>query len=160
MYLLRDENLPDNCPRPTAALHDAMLNYFLDFLRAWQRYPELRRGRKSMPHYNFLMVNFMLLIGPEVYDLHAPWFPQVTAAKLAKLQAVWGGFCVVLGWPLYVAEYDDQGKLHRRLLQAPAQPIGPVTRSRKRAFTAIAPGESNAAPKWKERRLEELWQQK
>lgn len=86
----------------------------MDFLRAWDAHPELRRGRTSLPNYNFLMAAFLLLISPEAYDTYAMWFPQVTPSKKAKLQLTFDAYCAVIPWPRYQAEYDQQGKLHRR----------------------------------------------
>ena len=105
--------LPDDCPHPSSDLQERMLEYFDVFVRAWSTYPELRQERTSLPNFNFIICNFLLMIDPAEYEKHAPWFGQVTSAKLAKLQIIWNTYCKKIGWPVYQAYYDKEGRLHR-----------------------------------------------
>ena len=90
-----------------------MLEYFDVLVRAWATYPELRQERTSLLNFNFIICNFLLMIDPREYELHSPWFTQVTPVKLAKLQVIWNTYCQKLGWPVYQAVYDAEGRLHR-----------------------------------------------
>ena len=105
--------LPDDCPHPTSDLQARMLEYFDVFVRAWSNYPELRQERTSLPNFNFIICNFLLMIDPAEYEKHSPWFGQVTSVKLAKLQVIWNTYCKKIGWPVYQAVYDKEGRLHR-----------------------------------------------
>lgn len=130
--------IPDDCPKPSAELIALVNEHFDRFLAAWEEFPLLRRGRTSMPHINFLFVNFFLLIGLDVYELYSPWFPQVTPAKLDRLQRIWRGFCRVLKWPIYTVERDAEGKLHRTELRVlyDAPPVKATVRgAEQKTFT-------------------------
>lgn len=109
-YHLKGNN---DCPQPSPRLRAAMVDRFKLFLAAWQEHPELRGGRKSLPNINFLILNFLLLESAEECDLYGPWFPQVTENKRQALWKIWVRFCPVLGWDIYTAEYDVQGRIHR-----------------------------------------------
>lgn len=105
----------DDCPAPRQSLVDALVQRFRVFLRAWKQHPELHKGRDSVLSSNFLICNFLLLESAEDYDTHAKWFPQVTESKRKILWQMWVKFCILLDWPIYTAEYDADGKLHRKL---------------------------------------------
>lgn len=103
----------DDCPMPRESLVEALIGRFRVFLRTWNEHPDMHYGRKSLPNINFLICNFLLLESAEDYDVHAKWFPQVTDSKRKILWHIWVQYCLLLEWPIYIAEYDADGKLHR-----------------------------------------------
>jgi len=103
----------DDCPMPRESLVKAIKGRFKVFHRTWKENPTLHFGRKSLPNINFLICNFILLESAEDYDEHAKWFPQVTDSKRKVLWRIWVCYCRMLEWPIYTAEYDANGKLHR-----------------------------------------------
>lgn len=123
------DNVTDDCPQPSQALLEFCEWCFVLFLRAWLAHPELRGGRTSLPNINFLFRNFFLMRSAETYEIHAKWFPQVTVSKLACLQKIWEAFCNVLEWPIYFAEYDFRGVLHRRRQRCLAFPAPALAQS-------------------------------
>lgn len=112
--LLKRASLPDERPAPTQHVLSECMRHFSTFLAAWDRHPELRAGRKSLPNYNYLIARFLLLVSPDIYDTYAVWFPQVTSAKRVRLQEMFDSYCDIIGWPRYQAQYDRLGRVHRQ----------------------------------------------
>ena len=113
--LLRHAGLPNEYECPSTDLVEFMVDKFIQFVHAWDRHPELRRGRTSLVNYNYQNENYLLMYGVEAYVKHSVWFPQVTAAKREKLVPIWTDFCVVLDWPMYTAEFRPDGTCVRVL---------------------------------------------
>lgn len=143
--LLNHAGLENKCPIPTEAVKAEMVRMFGELLRCWETHDWLKRGRMSLLNFNFMMCQFLLIIGVKEYELYSPWFPPVTKTKQEKLFEIWCNICRLLDWPIYTAEYDAEGKLHRRLQVVPAARVNVGKRK----------CEETPARKLKQKKLEE-----
>lgn len=143
----------DDCPYPPSRLVENLIDRFKLFLDAWNRHPELRGGRKSLPNINFLIHGFLLLESAQDYDYYSPWFPQVTPNKRVALRAIWDQYCMVLHWDRYTAEYGPDGVL-RRIKQDTELPVIPLVRVGVRPKRSRDTDSDNR--KWKERKITEF----
>lgn len=123
--LLRHAGLKNDYVAPSTTLVEFCVDRFIEFVRAWDNHPELRRGRTSLVNYNFQMEQYLLMYSVEDYVQHSIWFPQVTAAKREKLIPIWSDFCQVLGWSIYSGEFRPDGTC----IRLEQKPISTVTRS-------------------------------
>lgn len=77
-------------PQPTRRQLDEMERLFERISEAWERYPELRGGRRNIINLNLVITQLILRVcGQRYYDAHLQDFPQVNREKWLKLFALY-----------------------------------------------------------------------
>lgn len=99
-------------PMPSAKLVKFVKDSFARLSANWKRHPDLHPQRFSLPNYNYLIRQFILMYSVDDYALHMPWFPVQPDAE-RKLQQSWCAMCRLCEWPMYFADIDANGRVTR-----------------------------------------------
>jgi hypothetical protein len=98
-------------PLPTADLIHFILDRFKTVVRTWeQRGPDLcppGHRRKSLFNYNYIITQLLLQHSVAAYGRHVEWFPVASTQKLEAMQTMWRAMCREIGWPSYVAIWEN-----------------------------------------------------
>jgi hypothetical protein len=87
---------------PSSLLIDAVEADFKTVHWAWERYPEIRRGRRSIISMNFIFTQLLLRIGMYAYLRHREDFPLKGPAARGELFPIWADICSKCGWLMRV----------------------------------------------------------
>lgn len=99
-------------PMPDHELVQFMRERFWHLERCWRQNADMHPRRKSLPNYNFIIRQLLLLHSAEAYETHYCWFPVSVEAERGLMED-WVECCHMTRWPVYFASWDADGRCHR-----------------------------------------------